>query len=357
MRMKSTLLFTRPELTRHPTDLSAIWKPQRGPQLFDTYNEPATCLSAEPHEQAVKDPVQHYFGCIEICQRPNFFDGTNNVWINERDIERKKLRMTTGSDQRPLSRDEINAKVDEMMKKRMINVAIAIEARYKRTEVTRKAIMTQPKSGGQPGLVSNLERSHNKWMNSQKFKDGIPTVRKWRNGPQGGHRPVDQVNDGEFTVPERIQTGREEVRRFLEQHGIKRDQNPNSSGLEYSIERDIYAHLIEFTVQEANIQASPGADSSRPSTVRQFLKPADDELTEVGVKGTFPDQRIPMIRLLNNGKDMKNEQCSPKDNWNILRRDRDEGLGKPRRIRYLHVPANNMAVRTLNSIRRVQRFC
>lgn len=343
--MKSTLLFTRPELTRHPTDLSAIWKPQRGPQLFDTYNEPTTCLSTEPHEQAVKDPVQHYFGCIEICQRPDFFKESNRVWVNEREIERKKLGMAMDNAQRPLSTDEINAKLDETMKKRMINVAIAIEARYKRTEVMRRAIMKPPSSGGQPGLVANVQRSRHKWMTSEKFEDGIPTVRKWRKGPQGKHRPIDEVKVGEHTVSDRIQTGREEVQRFIEQHGINNDRNFAPGDLEYSIERDVYAHLIEFIVQEEQIQASPGTDSS--STIRQFLKPANDELTDVGVRGTFPDQRISMNRLLNNGRDLKNEQCNPKGDWNILRRDRNEDLAEPRRIRYLHVPSNNMAVRVL----------
>ncbi|EGO56225.1 hypothetical protein NEUTE1DRAFT_43839, partial [Neurospora tetrasperma FGSC 2508] len=327
--------------SRYPTDLSSISKPQRGPQLFDTYNEPTTCISAEPHEQAVKDPVQHYFGCIEICQRPDFFKESNNVWVNEREMERKKLRMAMDNASRPLLTDDMNAMLNETMTKRMLSVAIAIEARYRRTEVMRSAIMKPRSSGGQPRLVYNMEKSRNKWMNSQKFKDGIPMVRDWRKGAQGGHRPVDLVNAGEFTLSDRIQTGRQEVQLFIRQHGINKEQNADLSGIEYSIERDVHAHFIEFTVQEANIQTTPGAESS--SAVRQFLKPANDELADIGVKGTFPDQRISMSRLLNNGRDLMGGQCDPKDDWNILRRDRNEGFAKPRRIRYLHVPSNNMA--------------
>lgn len=345
--MKPTLLFTRPELSRHPTDLSAISKPQRGPQLFDTYNEPTTCISAEPHEQAVKDPVQHYFGCIEICQRPDFFKESNHVWVNEREIERKKLRMAMDNAPRPLSTDDINARLNDTMTERMLSVAIAIEARYKRTDVMRSAIIKLRSSGGQPSLIYNVDRSRDKWMSSQEFKDGIPMVRNWRKGAQGGHRPVDPVNAREFTLSDRIQTGRQEVRLFIRQHGINKEQNPGLSDLEYSIERDVHAHLIEFNVQEASIQAKSGAESS--STGRQFLKPANNELTDVGVRGTFPDQRISISRLLNNGRDLKKEQCDPKDDWNILRRDRNEGFAKPRKIRYLHVPSNNMAVRSMLS--------
>ncbi|EAA34322.3 hypothetical protein GE21DRAFT_3573 [Neurospora crassa] len=334
--------FTSLSISKLFTSASeTIWKPQRGPQLFDTYNEPTTCISAEPHEQAVKDPVQHYFGCIEICQRPDFFQESNHVWVNEREIERKKLRMAMDNAPRPLSTDDINARLNETMTKRMLSVAIAIEARYKRTNVMRSAIMKLRSSGGQPSLIFNVDRSRDKWMSSQEFKNGIPRVRNWRKGAQGGHRPVDPVNAREFTLSDRIQTGRQEVRLFIRQHGINKGQNPDLSDLEYSIERDVHAHLIEFNVQEASIQASSGADSS--STGRQFLKPANNELTDVGVKGTFPDQRISISRLLNNGRDLKKEQCDPKGDWNVLRRDRNEGFAKPRRIRYLHVPSNNMA--------------
>lgn len=221
--MKQTLLFTKPELSRHPTDLSAIWKPQRGPQLFDTYNEPTTCISAEPHEQAVKDPVQHYFGCIEICQRPDFFKESNHVRVNEREIERKKLKMTMDNAPRPLSTDDINARLNETMTKRMLSVAIAIEARYKRTDVMRSAIMKLRSSGGQPSLIFNVDRSRDKWMSSQEFQNGIPRVRNWRKGAQGGHRPVDPVNAREFTLSDRIQTGRQEVRLFIRQHGVNKE--------------------------------------------------------------------------------------------------------------------------------------
>lgn len=352
--MKSTLLFTRPELTSHPTDLSAIWKPQRGPQLFDTYSEPTTCLSTEPHEQAVKDPVQHYFGCIEICERPNFFNQeTNHVWINEREIERKKLKMERGDAYRLLSPSEVEALLDVPMRKRMISVAVAIEARYKRTEVMRRAMMKPPSSGGQPGLVANVDKSRNKWMNSQKFKEGIPAVREWRRGARGGHPLIDQFSDGDPAISERVQTGRREVQRFIDLHGINDYRKLVPQDLEYSIERDVYAHLIEFTFQQAPIQTLPGAGAS--TGVRQLLKPTNNELLDVGVKGTFPDQRISMSRLLNDGKDLKKEQCNPHDNWNILRQDRNEGTARPRKIQYFHIPSNNMAVRAISSTSRAQK--
>lgn len=343
--MNTTLPLTMPELTRRPTDLSAISKPQRGPQLYNTYDEPNTCLSAEPHEKAIDDPVQHYFGCIEICQRPQFFaDSNNHVWKHEREVERKKLILAMGSNRGRVSATDLHEQLEKKMKERMIEVAIAIEARYKRAEVVREAIHKAPMSSGQPILIHQVEKSRVKWMTSEKFIEGVQAVRAWRKGKQGGDKPIDTVSEGEYTISTRTETGREEVRSFIRQHHTRDHDDATQTESEYSIERDTHAYLIQFTVQPAQSTSSSASDAT--STAKQFLKPVDDELTGVRVKGTFPDQRISMSRLLNDGKGLGKEECDPAGDWNILRRDKEKPAEKPRRIRYLHIPANNMAVRS-----------
>ena len=343
--MNTTLIFTRPELTRRPTDLSAISKPQRGPQLYNTYEEPNTCLSAEPHEQAVDDAVQHYFGCIEVCQRPNFFDSqTNHVWINEREVARKKLVLAMSGAQQDPSADDLETKLEMEMKERMVSVAIAIEGRYKRAEVLRRAIMKAQISSGQPALLSNVEQSRYKWLSSRTFKDGIQAVRVWRKSSQGGRKTTDPVPKGEYTVPDssRTEIGRSEVQSFIKKHRTNVNSARGAGESEYSIEHDVHAYLMQFDVQEAKPTALPGSDQS--TTAKHFLKPADDERTGIQVKGTFPDQRISMSRLLNDGKDLGTE-CDPMGHWNVLRRDINSDPPAPNRIRYLHIPSNNMAVR------------
>ncbi|KAK1773784.1 hypothetical protein QBC45DRAFT_455261 [Copromyces sp. CBS 386.78] len=341
--MNTTLIFTRPELTRRPTDLSAISKPQRGPRLYNTYyEEPKTCLSAEPHEHSVDDAVQHYFGCIEICQRPNFFDPkTNNVWINEREVERKKLALAMSGAQQDPSADDLTTKLEMKMKERMISVAIAIEAQYKRAEVLRRAIMKAPISSGQPALLSNVEQSRRKWLGSQKFKEGVQAVRTWRKGSQGGRKTTDPVPEGEYTVPDssRAEIGRLEVQSFIKKHRTNANSASDHGELNYSIERDVHAYLMQFDVQEAEPTALPGSDPS--TTAKHFLKPVDDKRTGVQVKGTFPDQRISMSRLLNDGKNLATE-CDPMGDWNVLRRDKTNDPKVPNRIQYLHIPSNNM---------------
>lgn len=215
LKMNTPDIFARPKPTRRPANLSAISKPQRGPQevgedslgrsevfardqLHNTHDEPNTCLSAEPHEHAVIDPVQHYFGCIEICQRPCFFADSNPVWIEEH--ERQKLRTTD---------DDLNhPRITSETRERMLSAAIAIEAQYKRNEALRMAIQQAPDFNGQAALISNIDYSGTKWMTSASTQDGLQAVRAWRAGDQGGKRLA--------VSPRGFDTGRLEVLEYYQ---------------------------------------------------------------------------------------------------------------------------------------------
>lgn len=341
--MGSNHLTIKPQLSRRPTDLSSIYRPRRNPLLFEPYGEPATCLSTEPHDESVEDPIQHYFGCIEICDRPAFLDKSNRVWSHERDVERKKLELAMSDAHDTDSTFDLEARLNEKMGRRIASVAIAIEAQYKRTEVLRKALKKPPSPDTPPCLVTNVEKSRNRWMRSSEFKYGIQKVRDWRQGDQGGKRPIDVVNEGEYTVSNRTVRGREEVRKLVVKH---RNKNDNASILnemeEYNIERDVNAYLIQFAVQD-EVNKTPHGFSSMHNA-RQSLKPIDEDLSDPRFKGTFPDQRISMSLLLNDGEDLEKRECDPWGEWNILRRIKKTDDKEPRRIRYLHIPSNNMAV-------------
>ncbi|KAK3396852.1 hypothetical protein B0T20DRAFT_244041 [Sordaria brevicollis] len=340
--MGSNRLTIKPELTRRPTDLSSIYRPRRNPVLFEPYDEPAACLSTEPHDEAVEDPIQHYFGCIEIRDRPDFLDESNDVWTHEREVERKKLELSMGDAYDNDSTFDLEKRLDEKIKRRIGSVAIAIEAQYKRTEVLRKALRKPLSPDTPPCLVDNVEKSRNRWMNSSQFKYGITEVRKWRQGEQGGMKTTDDVKPGEYTISNRADPGRAEVRRLVTKH---RNKNGNSTlpyeMEEYNIERDVNAYLIQFSVRDETNKTPPGSSSLH--NIRQSLKPVDEDLSDARFKGTFPDQRISMSWLLNNGQDLEKEECDPEGDWNILRRDRKKDDKESRRIRYFHIPSNNMA--------------
>ncbi|KAJ4415912.1 hypothetical protein N0V85_002492 [Neurospora sp. IMI 360204] len=250
-----------------------------------------------------------------------------------------------------LSESDLKTKLDDKMKERMLSVAIAIEARYKRAEVLRKAIMKAPYSSGQPAPISNVEQSRNNWMNSQKFKYGIQAVRRRRKRDEGGHRPTDRVNEGEYTVSTRTETGRKELQSFIKEHQVHEcddtipDEMEEEEDVEmeedderinpvrhesgelgreearrlarrqrkrYHLEREVKAHFIQFSTKHET--DSEGEDTE------SFLTPTDDPLPGSRFNGTFPDQNISMSLLLNGRLTNTPDKIDPHGDWNVLSR-------------------------------------
>ncbi|KAL2128341.1 hypothetical protein VTI74DRAFT_9302 [Chaetomium olivicolor] len=127
---------------------------------------------------------------------------------------------------------------------------------------------------------------------------------------------------------------------------------------EYDLERDVNAYLIQYTRQNEPKRtrgtgpptrlvpgpASPfGPITRTPTSQSQTaargprLEPVDEELTDGRFKGRFPDQRM-AIRFLLGDPDTGFEGDS---DANILSKTKCDEKDKTR-IRYFHIPANNM---------------
>lgn len=369
----------------------------------DPEDEPTSCLSTEPHDTTVEDAVQHYFGCIEIRHRAKFLEPSHPHWVHERKVQygkfyaelaktMEKFPVTNDSDKRenhlktaqeklkkaghavpdgePLTIESVSeARANEWLEKRMGSVAIAIEAQYKRIQILRNVLSKtparqcrlfldqQPKVEKEDSVVSQLGDSRDKWKRSDRFKEGIKWVRQWRTGMKDGSEDDDNNGSDE--------PGRQEVKDLAKKQRTKKNtqsqnggqSNHNSSNrmseenekdcTDYHLERDVNAYLIQFSTEY---------DTDRPSQDSEsFLTPIDEPLTDGRFKGTFPDQRISMSFLLDDGvtcepKTTDNPELSthdPEGDWNILSRNRctnEDGSGPPKRIRYFHIPSNNMAV-------------
>lgn len=368
----------------------------------DPEDEPTSCLSTEPHDTTVEDAVQHYFGCIEIRHRAKFLEPSHPHWVHERKVQygkfyaelaktMEKFPVTNDSDKRenhlktaqeklkkaghavpdgePLTIESVSeARANEWLEKRMGSVAIAIEAQYKRIQILRNVLSKtparqcrlfldqQPKVEKEDSVVSQLGDSRDKWKRSDRFKEGIKWVRQWRTGMKDGSEDDDNNGSDE--------PGRQEVKDLAKKQRTKKNtqsqnggqSNHNSSNrmseenekdcTDYHLERDVNAYLIQFSTEY---------DTDRPSQDSEsFLTPIDEPLTDGRFKGTFPDQRISMSFLLDDGvtcepKTTDNPELSthdPEGDWNILSRNRctnEDGSGPPKRIRYFHIPSNNMA--------------
>lgn len=369
----------------------------------DPEDEPTSCLSTEPHDTTVEDAVQHYFGCIEIRDRAEFLKSSHPHWEHERKVQygkfyaelaktmerfpvtndndkwenhlksaQEKLKKAGHAvpDDDPLTIESVsNARANEWLEKRMGSVAIAIEAQYKRIEILRNALSKtparqsrlfsdqQPKAEEVDSVVKQLENSRSDWKESQRFIKGIEWVRQWRKDVKGASEDDDHNGSDE--------PGRKEVKELAKKQRTKKNAQSENGGhsnqdfsnrmtednekdsTEYHLERDVNAYLIQFSTEH---------DTDRPSQDSEsFLTPIDEPLTDGRFKGTFPDQRISMSFLLDNGvtrepKTTDNPELSthdPEGDWNILSRNRctnEGGSGRPKRIRYFHIPSNNMAV-------------
>ncbi|ROV96110.1 hypothetical protein VSDG_05016 [Cytospora chrysosperma] len=141
------------------------------------------CLSADPHTKP-SDPMLHYLGCLEFCEREAYFSSVTEPEKQAIKIELRRisyLRELVGKDE------------DELQ------------------------------------LARNLEKSMEKWRHSELYKGehGIDAVRAWRTKRTDRfHRPLRNNIDQPQVDP---------------QPGVSKD-----SSEEYVPDYDINAHLIMF---------------------------------------------------------------------------------------------------------------
>jgi len=132
-----------------------------------------TCLSDLPHgPDTVSDFLRHYFGCIETHERETFRDRTKNkdFWGRQAAIELSRLRATAVPSGPGRAREE------DQVKKTIVELAIAIEAWYKRTQLLRAALSKA--LDDDPAYF--VEFSRREWRASDEYRDGIGEARRWR---------------------------------------------------------------------------------------------------------------------------------------------------------------------------------
>lgn len=100
------------------------------------------CLSAEHHDNP-RNPVLHYLGCLEFCERETYF---KNLLENEKG---------------------------------------QIEASLRRTEYLRLKVLEH---NDVKVLVTHLQESFKNWRGSSEYKKGIAEVETWSGGKQTQQR-------------------------------------------------------------------------------------------------------------------------------------------------------------------------
>ncbi|KAK0718984.1 hypothetical protein B0T21DRAFT_374543 [Apiosordaria backusii] len=307
------------------------------PRTFDSESAPPTCFSSEDHPpEAIRDHTKHYFGCINIADRANYFaDPDNNpIWQHELKLEKEYL---TSLPEYKGREDLITQTAKRRRDKTIESTAVAIEAQYRRTDILRQAVRgktpDQPPVKAPPGscpqqppslaktdhFVTCIEESGKNWRNSPSYICGITKVQAWKqsqsppvNNPLGvslgTSTPNNQprasstaaadttaraLNIGPQSRPE---LGRDEVRRIVER--IRKSPPPlDSKSEEYDLERDVNAYLIQYTRRKATwaglpavlesklaspqtgASTAPGATSASASAAGAQEAPSDVDVT------------------------------------------------------------------------------
>ncbi|KAJ0351576.1 hypothetical protein KNSL1_003207 [Colletotrichum chrysophilum] len=373
-----------------------------------------TCLSAEPHgPEVIRDILAHYFGCIEIHERPNFLSrsGNKSYWDKEVQLEIQKLNQQDGNDE---TKQDFRDRAEENVKKKIRSHAISIEAQYKRTDTLRRALegvkCPHERDGGHSedcNLVKCLAASFDKWRGDKTTKKGIRDIREWK---RTNNRPTDTFTPD----PRTVDLGRCEV---LDLIGSNENTGESSDdeAKKYDLERDINGYIMEWDICNPERKGTEGNDPGQLSASASFNRPSPglrrqstpaisrtttEQLTEdiqpqrefdqreefrrpsLGVpkdsymshasksfykslsaderylkptdrkddyrfKGKFPDQRLSLRFLL--GKNFGKPESNGPEEADEGEESGDESIvlnknGHPDRVRYIHIPHNNMAM-------------
>jgi hypothetical protein len=250
-----------------------------------------TCLSADNHDNNVKDHLLHFLGCIEISDRYAFLnDPEYPLWSNEteyvaKDRMKKKTSEPKNKSESPDQATVEAAKIQTVKKQSAWRSECQSELR--RIDFLRRILRDDE---DEKHLVEKIEESRKSWENSPVYRSNIENVKKWR---RDRNTTKYKAQDKTYEDPDRT---------------IARQ--------DYKPEEDVNVPFIQF--------------EKKPDKYEPVEEPI---AREKAIWGSFPDQKTNIENLLYG----KGE--------NLLDKER-----KPERIRYFHIPSNNMLVCPLHFV-------
>ncbi|KAI1771434.1 hypothetical protein F4818DRAFT_454561 [Hypoxylon cercidicola] len=141
----------------------------------NTHASTITCLSAENHDCDIKDYMLHYLGCLEICEREDFFKDTNPLW--EEEIKHQNNVC-----------DDLEQARRLVLEKREV-WKTNCDSELRRINFLRKTLAQDPDD---KHLVEQITKSSAIWRSSESYTTNIGKVRVWRERQgKGSTRPTD----------------------------------------------------------------------------------------------------------------------------------------------------------------------
>ncbi|RWA03890.1 hypothetical protein EKO27_g11217 [Xylaria grammica] len=237
-------------------------------------NSATSCLSAEPHDNAIKDPLIHYFGCTSFLDRDKLLDAGHKIWKDEKDHQTKLETARNTSEAR--IGEGVESRVEAIRERWRKNFAKEL----RRIALIRKTLEEEDEA---VNLVRDVNTYRDEWREYFASKNGKSLP------------PVSDIS-------------------IAESDASSSDSNADADT--YVPEKDVSVGIIEFEKGE------PFSEDYNPPGAKNGL-----------ISGKFPDQKTTVQSLLREGK-------SSDPDWNLLHKDRIRD--HPDRIRYFHIPSNNM---------------
>lgn len=322
-------------------------------KLLSTNDLQSSCLSVEPHDlKDIRDLRCHFFGCLGINRRLQVLGNARDpIWAEAEALE--------GKDTEPIQKN--NSKTppvgskdpDEYQPGMRYVTALSLQAELKRISVLRRTPALR-------GLVREVQRSLVAWRHENK--KNISNVEKLR---------IDTTHFRQTLPPTTPGTTRQQEGRGAEAASAKepgpqlsRERRRNTNLTQGSLtEHDDFSRMLKTIVDDErkkNNEDPPEDDPmtsyelkrdikaqlillERPTTsvMGNVMEPDWEDVGDEIFKGRFPDQQVSMFHLLNGV--LKGGQLNRGKLERTLKRNREDELC-PRKLRYYHIPVNNMQV-------------
>ncbi|KAI0551003.1 hypothetical protein F4679DRAFT_583073 [Xylaria curta] len=147
-----------------------------------------SCLSTEPHNHNITNPLLHFLGCIEIYERYDFLNGEASIWKDELRYQRRFLPQEDA---------------EEAVKKMKSTWESNFKSELRRIALLRHAL-SQDTHDKQ--LVEDVENSRTLWRKSAEYQKNIDKVKKWRRDKLGKKNSVlgpCSTSEMEDSIPEK----------------------------------------------------------------------------------------------------------------------------------------------------------
>lgn len=143
------------------------------------FSPPVTCVSSEPHDDDIRDYVQHYMGCIEISERRGFFDPNKPLWKKPEHSANNGDNITAEMKSKQITPEQAQA---------------ACRLEIRRARYLRKVLANDP---SETKLVDKIMKTRAKWVASEQYKSGMKAIRTWKPNRNRAHEDDSDDSDGQ----------------------------------------------------------------------------------------------------------------------------------------------------------------